>query len=64
VFAEEPDDLSATFALLREGHNLSALLLAALLIALVVETLLANRLSPRQQGTAAGQPAPGGRGAA
>jgi hypothetical protein len=43
VFADNPDDLSATFAWLREGKSLSSIFLTAVLIALVFETFLSNR---------------------
>jgi hypothetical protein len=56
VFAENPDDLSGTFAWLREGTSLWELFLTAVLVALVFETLLANRLSPKQAETTAGDP--------
>jgi hypothetical protein len=45
IFAENPDDLSSTFALLREGKSLWSTFLAAVLIALVFETFLSNRFS-------------------
>ncbi|MHC4179293.1 MAG: hypothetical protein ACYSWU_17410, partial [Planctomycetota bacterium] len=71
VFAENADDLSDTFAELREGRPLWGLLLTGVLLALVFETLLANRLSPKQEEATAEQPPPGmrrlaakGRGAA
>jgi len=57
VFADNPDDLSGTFAWLREGTSLWEWFLTAVLIALVFEPLLANRLSPRQAETTAGGPA-------
>jgi hypothetical protein len=47
VFAENPDDLSDTFRWLREGRSLWSLLLAVVLLALVFETFLSNRLTPR-----------------
>jgi hypothetical protein len=64
VFADNPDDLTATFQLLREGKSLWGLFLTAVLIALVFETFLSNRLSPKQQEDAAALPAPGMRGPA
>jgi hypothetical protein len=48
VFADNPDDLSATFAWLREGKSLSGLFLTIVLIALVFETFLSNRFSPKE----------------
>jgi hypothetical protein len=44
AFAENPDDLSSTFAWLREGKSLWRLFLTAVLIALVFETFISNRL--------------------
>jgi len=71
VFAENPDDLSSTFAWLREGESLWGLFLTAVLIALVFESFLANRLTPKQHDDQAGRAPPGmrrlarrGRGAA
>jgi hypothetical protein len=71
VFAEDADDLTATFTQLREGTSLWELFLTAVLLGLVFETLLANRLSPKQEETSGEQPPPGmrrlarkGRGAA
>jgi hypothetical protein len=45
IFADNPDDLSATFAWLREGKSLWGLFLTVVLIALVFETLVSNLLS-------------------
>jgi hypothetical protein len=45
IFADNPDDLSATFAWLREGKSLWGLFLTAVLIALDFETFVANLLS-------------------
>lgn len=59
VFAENPDDLSSTFALLREGKSLWSIFLAAVLVALVLETFVSNRLSPKQDDQTAQQPPPG-----
>jgi len=71
VFAENPDDLSSTFAWLREGESLWGLFLAGVLIALIFESFLANRLTPKLDEDQAGQAPPGmrrlgrrGRGAA
>ncbi len=47
VFAENPDDLSSTFAWLREGKSLWWLFLSGVLIALVFETFLSNRLTAK-----------------
>ena len=59
VFAENPDDLSSTFALLREGKSLWGLFLTAVLILLVFETFIANRLSPKHEPEATRQGPPG-----
>ncbi|MFZ5833137.1 MAG: hypothetical protein ACOY3P_23875, partial [Planctomycetota bacterium] len=48
IFAEDPDDLSSTFKLLREGKSLWGLFLTAVLAVLVFEAFLANRLTPKQ----------------
>ncbi len=40
---QNPDDLSGTFAALREGKSLWGLFLTAVLVALVFETFLSNR---------------------
>ena len=50
VFAENPDDLSATFAWLREGRSLWDAFLVVVLIGLVFETFLSNRLGPKREG--------------
>ncbi len=42
IFADNPDDLSGTFALLREGKSLWTPLLAAVLLVLVFETFWSN----------------------
>ncbi len=49
VFAEDPDNLSSTFVRLREGTSLWELFLAVVLIVLVFETFVSNRLSPKQE---------------
>ncbi|MBN2476843.1 MAG: BatA domain-containing protein [Pirellulales bacterium] len=59
VFAEDPADLTDTFQWLREGQSLWELFLLAVLIALVFETFLANRLSPKQEQSQTTQPPPG-----
>lgn len=43
VWADDPDDLSSTFRLMREGKSLWDLFLWAVLIALVGESFVANR---------------------
>ncbi len=47
VFAQDPDDLSSTFRQLREGQSLWGLFLGAVLLMLVFETFVSNRLSPK-----------------
>jgi hypothetical protein len=47
IFADNPDDLSATFALLREGKSLWGLFLTAVLVTLVFETFISNYLSTK-----------------
>ena len=49
VFAEDPDDLSSTFQWLREGKSLWEWFLSGVLVFLVFETFLSNRLSPKQE---------------
>jgi hypothetical protein len=48
IAASDPDDLMPTFTLLREGRGIGQWFLAAVLLALVLETFVANRLSRRQ----------------
>ena len=59
VFADDPDDLAATFAKLREGESLWEAFLAAVLIALVFETFVANRLSWKREDAALQKAEPG-----
>jgi hypothetical protein len=47
VFAEDPDDLTNVFKLLREGKSLWGTFLTLVLIGLVCETLISNRLTPK-----------------
>jgi len=47
LFAEDPDDLTSVFKLLREGRSLWGALLTAVLIGLVFETLISNTLTPK-----------------
>lgn len=47
LFADNPEDLSKTFEELRYGKKLWTLLLAAVLIGLVFEVFVSNRLSPK-----------------
>jgi hypothetical protein len=49
VFAADPDDLSSTFKLLREGKNLWEWFLGLVLIFLVFETFVSNWLSPKME---------------
>jgi hypothetical protein len=48
IFAENPDDLSGTFAWLREGKSLWGLFLTAVLIGLVFETFASNLLTAKK----------------
>lgn len=48
IYAENPDDLTSTFKLLREGRSLWGTFLTCVLIALVFETLLSNMMTPKQ----------------
>jgi len=59
VFVEDPDDLSSTFASLREGKSLWSLFLWVVLAVLVFETFLSNRFSPKQDERPADRPPPG-----
>jgi hypothetical protein len=59
VFAENPDDLSSTFALLREGKSLWSFFLTAVIVALVLETLVSNRLGPKREEQSGEEPPPG-----
>jgi len=47
VFAEDPEDMSSVFKLLREGRSLWSTVLTVVLIGLVFETLISNRLTPK-----------------
>ena len=59
VFADDPDDLRATFVKLREGESLWEAFLAAVLIGLVFETFAANRLSSIREDTSIQKAEPG-----
>jgi len=59
VFAEDPDDLSSTFAWLREGTSLWGPFLWAVLIVLVFETFVSNQLSPKHEDDELKHVAPG-----
>jgi hypothetical protein len=48
IFADNPDDLSGTFAWLREGKSLWGLFLTVVLIGLVFETFVSNLLTARK----------------
>ena len=47
VFADNPEDLSGTFAALREGRSLWTPLLAAVLAVMLLDTFISNRLTSR-----------------
>ncbi|GAB6186992.1 BatA domain-containing protein [Thermopirellula anaerolimosa] len=49
IFAENPEDLSGTFALLRQGRSLSEWFLGAVLIGLIFETFVSNWFSPKEE---------------
>ncbi|NMC19057.1 MAG: VWA domain-containing protein, partial [Thermogutta sp.] len=49
IFAENPEDLSGTFALLRQGRSLSEWFLTAVLIGLIFETFVSNWFSPKEE---------------
>jgi hypothetical protein len=51
VYAENPDDLSATFQWLRQGRSLWTAALAMVLGVLVFETFLSNQFTPRGSST-------------
>jgi hypothetical protein len=59
ILAENPDDLSGTFAKLREGKSLWGTFLTAVLIVLVFETFLSNRFSPKHDEQNAAHTPPG-----
>ncbi len=60
IFADNPDDLSEVFRRRREGdEDLWPWFLSAVLLVLVFETFLSNRLSPRQEDDQAAQLPPG-----
>jgi hypothetical protein len=48
VFAEDPDDLTSTFKLLREGESLWETFLGLVLAVLVFETLISNLIGPKK----------------
>jgi hypothetical protein len=49
IFAGDPEDLSETFTELKEGESLWEVFLGVVLLLLVFETFLANRLSPKKE---------------
>lgn len=49
VFAEDPEDLSSTFAWLREGNSLWGAFLFAVLFVLVFESFVSNFLNPKKE---------------
>jgi len=51
IFADNPEDLSGTFALLRQGRSLSEWFLTAVLIGLIFETFVSNWFSPKEETT-------------
>lgn len=61
VFADNPDDLSSTFDWLREGKSLWEMFLTAVLVALVFEAFLSNRLTPKHDEATFATLAPGTR---
>lgn len=48
IYAEDPDDLTSTFKLLREGRSLWGLFLTCVLVVLVFEALVSNIMTPKQ----------------
>jgi hypothetical protein len=56
VVADSPDDLSGVFAQLREGKSLWSAFLAAVLVVLVFETFVSNRISCRAAASDRGSP--------
>ena len=59
VFADDPDDLSSTFAWLREGTSLWGTFLWLVLIILVFESFISNWFSPKQEDDELKKVAPG-----
>lgn len=49
VYAEDPEDLTSTFDWLREGKSLWEAFLFAVLVVLVFESFVSNRLSPKEE---------------
>ncbi len=49
IFADDPEHLDGVFKLLREGKSLWGLLLTAVLVVLIFETLVSNRLTPKRE---------------
>jgi hypothetical protein len=48
IFADDPEHLDAVFKLLREGKSLWGMFLTAVLVVLIFETLISNRLTPKK----------------
>jgi hypothetical protein len=49
VFADDPEHLDNVFKLLREGKSLWGMFLTAVLVVLIFETLVSNRLTPKKE---------------
>ena len=49
IFADDPEHLESVFKLLREGKSLWGMFLSAVLVVLIFETLISNRLTPKKQ---------------
>jgi len=59
LFADDPNDLTSTFKLLREGRSLWGLFLTGVLLALIFETLVSNLFSVKQDEQETRHPPPG-----
>lgn len=59
VFAEDPEDLTGTFELLRKGNSLWSTFLWLVLVGLVFETLISNFFSPKKEDEELQKVAPG-----
>ncbi len=59
VLFADPDKLSSTFDELRQGKSLWSMFLTGVLIVLVFETFVSNRLSPKKEEEEGPQPPPG-----
>ena len=49
IFAEDPEHLDSVFKLLREGKSLWGMFLTCVLLVLIFETLVSNRLTPKKE---------------